>query len=127
MTRDWIAAEDVRRVRRHLDETQAQFARRLDVDQVTVARWETGQRRCSGAYAQAIARLDPERLVQPSPDPEGDEAKLSALAQLVHAFFGGSATRAVAALLARERLSDADLDVLRRIIDGQKKTRKGKR
>lgn len=127
MFRDWIAAEDVRRVRRHLDETQAQFARRLDVDQVTVARWETGQRRCSGAYAQAIARLDPERLVQPSPDPEGDEAKLSALSQLVHAFFGGSATRAVAALLARERLSDADLDVLRRIIDGQKKTRKGKR
>lgn len=53
-----IAPEEIRRIRRQLDETQAQFAQRLQVDQVTVARWETGARGCTGHHAAAIAGLD---------------------------------------------------------------------
>lgn len=55
-----IPAEQVRRIRRALGVTQAEFARRLAVDAVTVARWETGKRSCSGLYAHFIARMDPE-------------------------------------------------------------------
>src|SRR5437762_819223 len=55
-----LPPEQVRRIRRLLGETQGQFAKRLAVDQVTVARWETGQRSCGGLHAVTIARLDPE-------------------------------------------------------------------
>ncbi len=121
-----IAAEDIRRVRRQLNETQAEFAKRLGVDPVTVARWETGQRRCSGLYAVAVARLDPDhRLVTPTPaGGVREEATLSALAHLVRAFFDGSTAKAVSALLAREKLSDKDLDALARLIDEKKKRKK---
>jgi cellulose biosynthesis protein BcsQ/DNA-binding transcriptional regulator YiaG len=54
-----LPAEQVRRIRRLLGETQAQFAKRFDVEPVTVARWETGQRKCAGIYAKKIAELDP--------------------------------------------------------------------
>lgn len=54
-----LAAEDVRRIRRKLGLTQAQLAKRLAVDPVTVARWETGQRRCRGLHAVTVARMDP--------------------------------------------------------------------
>jgi cellulose biosynthesis protein BcsQ len=54
-----LLPEDIRRIRRQLGETQAEFARRLAVDPVTVARWEIGQRRCTGLHAITIARLDP--------------------------------------------------------------------
>jgi transcriptional regulator with XRE-family HTH domain len=54
-----LSAEEVRRIRRSLGETQAQFAERLCVDAVTVARWETNQRQCTGLYAKTIAELDP--------------------------------------------------------------------
>ncbi len=124
-----ISPEDVRRVRRLLHETQAEFARRLDVDPVTVARWETGQRSCAGLYAAAISRFDPEeRRRSPAESPldvvrSGEDAKLSALAQLVRAFFGGSTTRAVSALLERERLSERDLDELSRLIERKRKGR----
>jgi transcriptional regulator with XRE-family HTH domain len=117
-----IPAEDVRRIRRHLGETQAQFARRLDVDQVTVARWETGQRACSGPYAVAVARLDPERRkTARAGRATGDEATLSALAHFVRAFFDGSTTRAVSALLAREKLSAQDLETLARLIEKKRR------
>jgi len=55
-----ISAEEIRRIRRLLGETQALFARRLSVDQVTVARWETGMRKCTGLHAVTIAALDPQ-------------------------------------------------------------------
>jgi transcriptional regulator with XRE-family HTH domain len=119
-----ITPEDIRRIRRSLDETQAAFAKRLDVDQVTVARWETGQRRCSGSYAAAILRLDspPRRVASPAPR---DEATFSALAHLVRAFFDGSTTRAVSALLSREKLSKQDLDALARLIEKKKGEEQG--
>jgi transcriptional regulator with XRE-family HTH domain len=125
-----IDAEDVRRVRRALNETQAQFAKRLDVDPVTVARWETGQRRCGGVYAQAIARLDPERGRRPDaavPPAAREDDTLSALAHVVRAFFDGSTAKAVSALLKREALSDRDLDALARLIEAKKKQKKEKR
>jgi transcriptional regulator with XRE-family HTH domain len=127
-----IGPDDVRRVRRSLDETQAEFAKRLDVDPVTVARWETGQRRCAGLYAMAVARLDPERRHGP-PDlapgslPSGDEAKLTALTQLVRAFFQGSTAKAVSALVEREKLSDQDLDDLAALIRAKRRNKGGKR
>ncbi|MEP0760132.1 hypothetical protein [Coleofasciculus sp. FACHB-T130] len=52
-----LSAEQVRGIRRTLGETQAQFAEHLDVDAVTVARWETGQRQCVGLYAKTITQL----------------------------------------------------------------------
>ena len=54
-----LPAEEVRRIRRSLGETQAEFAKRLCVDAVTVARWETEQRKCTGLYAKTITELDP--------------------------------------------------------------------
>src|SRR5205823_1040723 len=119
----------VRRIRRHLEETQVQFAKRVGVDPVTVARWETGQRRCTGTYAEAIARLDPERRRSTAPKDAGgrDNATVSALAQLVRTLFQGSTAQAVSALLDHEKLSDRDLDELSRLIDAKKRKRKEKR
>jgi transcriptional regulator with XRE-family HTH domain len=123
-----IKAHDVRRIRRLLDETQVRFAKRLGVDPVTVARWETGQRRCTGAYAQAVLRLDPEaRPPAGQAASSREEATVSALAHLVRTLFQGSTAKAVSALLAREKLSDDDLDALSRLIDAKKKERKEKR
>jgi chromosome partitioning protein len=59
MVRKVAIPEQIRRVRRLLGDTQAQFAKRLVVDPVTVARWEIGQRTCSGLHALTIAQLDP--------------------------------------------------------------------
>jgi transcriptional regulator with XRE-family HTH domain len=117
-----ISAEDVRRIRRLLDETQAQFAKRLGVDPVSVARWETGQRRCTGPYAEAVRRLDPEARAN-----RNEPATVSALAHLVRTLFHGSTAQAVSALLARESMSDEDLDSLSRLIDAKKKKKKEKR
>ena len=95
-----------------------QFAKRVGVDPVTVARWETGQRRCTGTYAEAIAHLDPERRRSAAPKDAGgrDNATVSALAQLVRTLFQGSTAQAVSALLDHEKLSDRDLDELSRLI-----------
>jgi transcriptional regulator with XRE-family HTH domain len=111
--------ESVRRVRRHLNETQAQFAHRLGVDPVTVARWETGQRRCAGAYAEAVQDLAP---VTPA-HPLHEDATVSALAHLARTLFHGSTATAVSALLEHETLSDDDLDTLARLIETKKTTR----
>lgn len=53
-----LSCEHIKRIRKLYGETQSNFAKRLGVDAVTVARWETGQRKCSGHNATAIARLD---------------------------------------------------------------------
>jgi transcriptional regulator with XRE-family HTH domain len=118
-----ISSEDVRRIRRLLDETQAQFAKRLGVDPVSVARWETGQRRCTGPYAEAVRRLDPEAARARPNEP----ATVSALAHLVRTLFHGSTAQAVSALLARESMSEEDLDGLARLIEAKKKKKKEKR
>jgi DNA-binding XRE family transcriptional regulator len=127
-----IPPEDIRRVRRRLEETQAQFAKRLGVDPVTVARWETGQRRCTGLYALGVAREDPDgRLSQPilpaGSSASGEEAKLSALAHLVRAFFDGSTAKAVSALVTRETLSDEDLATLAKVIERKRRGKEAKR
>ncbi len=114
-----VAPEYVRHVRRHRNETQAQFARRLGVDPVTVARWETGQRGCAGAYAEAVRALAPataQRALHEDPT-------VSALAQLSRALFHGSTATAVSALLEHEGLSDDDLDALSRLIEAKRKAR----
>lgn len=53
-----LSPEHIKRIRKSFGESQSAFAKRLGVDTVTVARWETGQRKCSGQHATAIARLD---------------------------------------------------------------------
>jgi transcriptional regulator with XRE-family HTH domain len=119
-SRNLLSPEHVRRVRRHLNETQARFARRLGVDPVTVARWETGQRRCAGAYAEAVQGLAP----APARRPHQEDATVSALAQLARTLFHGSTATAVSALLEQEALSEDDLDTLARLIEAKKKARK---
>jgi transcriptional regulator with XRE-family HTH domain len=127
-----LGAEEVRRVRRALDETQAEFAKRLGVDPVTVARWETGQRTCAGLYAVHVARLDPEGRLPVSaaflgPSSAGEEARLDALTQLVRAFFQGSTAKAVSALVEREKLSAQDLDDLAALIRRKRRGKGGAR
>ncbi len=53
-----ISPESIRKVRRLLGETQAEFARRFAVTKLTVARWEAGERSCSGLYARQVVQLD---------------------------------------------------------------------
>jgi transcriptional regulator with XRE-family HTH domain len=118
-----LTPEYVRHVRRQRNETQAQFARRLGVDPVTVARWETGQRRCAGDYAETVRRLAP--VTARRSEPEGSTA--SALAHLARALFHGSTATAVSALLEDESLSSADLDTLSRLIEARRKARSRKR
>ena len=65
MSKYQLSAEEIRRIRRALGETQAQFAGRLYVDAVTVARWETDRRKCTGLYAKTIADLDPQNSPTP--------------------------------------------------------------
>jgi transcriptional regulator with XRE-family HTH domain len=115
-----LTPEYVRYVRRQRNETQVQFARRLGVDPVTVARWEIGERRCTGDYAETVRRLAP-ATAQP-PQPEG--STVSALAQLARALFHGSTATAVSALLEDEGLSRDELDALSRLIEAKKKTRR---
>jgi predicted transcriptional regulator len=53
-----------------------------------------------------------------SPAADGDEVGASMMAHVVRTFFGGSPTRAMAALLGRERgLNDAQLDRLESLIE----------
>jgi transcriptional regulator with XRE-family HTH domain len=115
-----LSPEYVRFVRRQRSETQVRFARRLGVDPVTVARWETGQRRCAGDYAETVRRLAP--VTAPQPEPEG--SAVTALAQLARALFHGSTATAVSALLEDEGLTREDLDALSRLIEEKKRTRR---
>jgi len=115
-----LSPEYVRCVRRQRSETQVQFARRLGVDPVTVARWETGQRSCVGDYAETVRRLAP--VTAAPPEPEG--STVSALAQLARALFQGSTATAVSALLEDEQLSAGDLDALSRLIEAKRRTRR---
>jgi transcriptional regulator with XRE-family HTH domain len=115
-----LDGEDVRRIRRLLGDTQVQFAKRLGVDPVTVARWETGQRRCSGEYAEAIAKLEGRSR---GGKPQSDPATVSVLAQVVRKLFAGSTAQAVSALIDHETLSREELDHLARQIDAKRKKR----
>jgi transcriptional regulator with XRE-family HTH domain len=115
-----VSPEYVRHVRRSLNETQVEFARRLGVDPVTVARWETGQRRCVGTYAAAVESLAP---VAAPRTPHADAA-MSALAQLARTLVQGSTATAVSALLDHETLSDDDLKALARFIEAKRRSRK---
>lgn len=118
-----VPPEQVRRVRRHLNETQARFARRIGVDPVTVARWETGQRRCAGAYAEAVQALAPALTAGPPPE----NATVSALAQLARTLFQGSTATAVSALLDHETLTEADLGALAEQIEAKRLEQKRRR
>jgi transcriptional regulator with XRE-family HTH domain len=120
--RDPLPPEYVRSVRRQRNETQVRFARRVGVDPVSVARWETGQRRCAGDYAETVRRLAPVADRQPQPE----RSTASALAQLARALFHGSTATAVSALLEDEGLSGDDLDALSRLIEAKRKTRRKK-
>jgi predicted transcriptional regulator len=51
-------------------------------------------------------------------------AQKNAVSNLMHVFFGGSASQAVTALLKQESWSDAELDALRKEIDDVRKRRK---
>jgi transcriptional regulator with XRE-family HTH domain len=115
-----VSPEFVRHVRRQLNETQVRFARRLGVDPVTVARWETGQRRCAGPYAKVVRGLAPPTAEHPL----HEDATISALAQLARTLFHGSTATALCALLEYEALSEDDLDALTRLIEAKRKARK---
>lgn len=51
------APGEVQSLRNELELTQAQFAEKVGVSKVTVARWESGARECRGKYAQAVGAL----------------------------------------------------------------------
>lgn len=88
-----------------------------------MARWETGQRRCAGAYAAAVEALAPAPAAGSLPE----EATVSALAQLARTLFDGSAATAVSALLEHERLSNEDLDKLAELIEAKKRKRQSRK
>jgi transcriptional regulator with XRE-family HTH domain len=52
-----INPEEIRRLRDSNGMTQKQFASELGVSQLTIARWETGERACKGAAAQKIREM----------------------------------------------------------------------
>jgi predicted transcriptional regulator len=49
-----ITPADIKRHRKRLDETQTEFARRFNVNQSTVARWERGDLAIEGIAAVAV-------------------------------------------------------------------------
>jgi hypothetical protein len=77
-----------------------------------------------------VARLDPEGRLSVADGAEAgvlgnvEEARFSALAHLVRAFFDGSTAKAVSALVARETLSNEDLDSLATLIDKKRGKRR---
>ena len=54
-----LNSEEVRNVRKELALTQAALAKKIHVSQVTIARWETGARQCSGVPMQRLMALQP--------------------------------------------------------------------
>jgi transcriptional regulator with XRE-family HTH domain len=55
--REWARSGRGARIRRNAGVTQAQLARELDVDPVTVSRWERGERAPRDAQAARYARV----------------------------------------------------------------------
>ena len=53
-----LTSEDVKKVREKLHLTQDELAKKIDVDKLTISRWETGERTCKGKYAERIKSLD---------------------------------------------------------------------
>ncbi len=54
-----LSGETIKALRDRLDETQVEFARRFDIDQGTVSRWESGEQRhpTSGLSGMAFAHV----------------------------------------------------------------------
>jgi BlaI family penicillinase repressor len=59
-----------------------------------------------------------------SPVTSRTTAQKKAVSNLMHVFFGGSASQAAAALLKQEQWSDAELDALRKQIEDVRKNRR---
>ena len=55
---NYLEVEDIKRIRAENNLSQGDLAKLLNVGQVTVARWETGERKCKGEYANKIKALD---------------------------------------------------------------------
>lgn len=53
---------DVKALREHLKETQAEFAARLGVDQGTISNWETGKTSPSGPARVIMQELSSKRV-----------------------------------------------------------------
>jgi len=56
-----LSEDRVRSIRRGLDMTQQQFADAIGVGKVTVARWESGQRKCRAEYARRVLGFSAKR------------------------------------------------------------------
>src|SRR5947208_293686 len=56
-----ITGSDVRRARRGAGLTQAEFAKKIGVSTVTVARWETNQRKCTSDSASRVMAIECEQ------------------------------------------------------------------
>jgi len=50
-----LAADEVRQLRRDLDETQLSFATLIGVSQATVSNWESGNEKCRGPAALLLS------------------------------------------------------------------------
>jgi len=122
-----IDSEEVRRVRRKLNGPRRSSPSGWASIPLP---WPVGKR--ASAVAQVFthgrgpprpgARLPGPRMKVPSPSSE--EAKLSALSHLLRTFFDGSTAKAVSALVARETLSDQDLDDLASLIGGRREPKR---
>ena len=55
---NYLDIEDIKRIRAKNNLSQEDLAKLINVGQVTVARWETGERKCKGEYANKIKALD---------------------------------------------------------------------
>ena len=55
---NYLDVEDIKRIRKEKDLTQEELAKLLNITQITVARWESGERKCKGEYADKIKALD---------------------------------------------------------------------
>lgn len=55
-----LSPQYIKDIRHKLDLTQQEFADRVGVEKVTVARWETGARKCQGAYAKTVQEITTE-------------------------------------------------------------------
>ena len=54
---DRLSAVRIREIRLSTGMTQQQLADKIAVGKVTVARWETGARKCLGDYARRVRRI----------------------------------------------------------------------
>ena len=55
---NYLEVEDIKRIRAENNLSQGKLAKLLNVGQVTVARWKTGERKYKGEYTNKIKALD---------------------------------------------------------------------